>query len=289
MFKRLVVYLYNYRNGEREENCGYAKITMYQGECRMELKVTNVPWPDGEKRLYFYQEKDGEFEKKEVMRGDMKSGELNLKHVCRCDRMVEGMSVGDVRGLLLYDGHDIMKVICGALRGEETEIHKLLQKSDNSVYEYDEECLKDKEQCSKEEVKEEGELREQEIRMETWQERLFQTFPKTEICINGETTVGIKLKPHDMVWFPSRYWRLASNKFLLNGYYQYRYLLFFRGIGECEGNYYIGTPGSFSVNDAITAKKFGFTDFFQVNKGWKQELKFGEKEDSKFGFWCHQT
>ena len=118
---------------------------------------------------------------------------------------------------------------------------------------------------------------------------MFHVFPKAILNINGERTTGIKLKPHDIVWFPGSYWRLASNKFLLNGYYNYRYILFFKGKGEYEGKYFLGTPGYFGVNDALTAKKFGFTDFFMADNYKENEKAFTGNEGRKFGFWCRET
>lgn len=105
-----------------------------------------------------------------------------------------------------------------------------------------------------------------------WQELLFNKFPKVRINFDGENSEAIKMRPHDLVWFPRKYWRFSNNRCLLNGYYNYRYIMLVKGVGDREGNYYLAVPGKNMVNEAITARKQGFNEFV-MSKG-------------DLGFWC---
>lgn len=110
------------------------------------------------------------------------------------------------------------------------------------------------------------------VQEDKWQELLFSKFPKVRISFGGEESEAIKMRPHDLVWFPRKYWRFSNNRCLLNGYYNYRYIMLVKGIGDREGNYYLAVPGKNMVNEAISAKKQGFSEFVR-SKG-------------DLGFWC---
>ena len=49
-YRRFVTYLFQYENQERNQNCGFAKIEVRQGQCRMELQLRGVP--DGAGEVY---------------------------------------------------------------------------------------------------------------------------------------------------------------------------------------------------------------------------------------------
>lgn len=303
MYKRLVVYLYYYKDREKKENCGYMKIHSNNGMCRMDAKISNVPELNGELGFYLLTETEGQLEGHKVMSGDMKNGSMELRYECKCSNVVDTYSIDEILGVLFYDGESMQHAICGTTRTEDVNLYEFKNKKEiqteeirtledeTTVYEYDEDCLKRKEQGEKE-CGETPEIAECSMNLEdevnchprtigVWQEKLFCAFPKVKICIHGIPTVGIKLKPYDIVWFPGRYWRLSSNQFLLNGYDRYRHLMFFKGVGEQEGKYYLGIPGMFGIQTAMTAKTYGFTDFFSV----EEESKGNEK----FGFWCQET
>lgn len=336
MYKRFIIYLYYYKNKEKKENCGYAKINIQNEECRIEINIKNIPQMEGAEELYLLTKKNHLWKKKKVTNIEAKQGIINVRYTCNFEEIGTDFLADEIQGVLIYNGVNILKAVCGALTegeinlSEIQEVKEILETAElghketeadkkeseeefeNSVYEYDEECLKKKAENKSEDCKEEIKiesccttLNEEEntqiLSADTWQEKMFRVFPKVILNINGEKTAGIKLKPHDIVWFPGAYWRLASNKFLLNGYYNYRYILFFKGSGEYEGKYFLGTPGYFGVSDAMTAKKFGFTDFFMAgegeNKSVKEESAVNESirtvskgnDGRNFGFWCRET
>lgn len=112
----------------------------------------------------------------------------------------------------------------------------------------------------------------------SWQELLFTKFPKVRINFGGEDSEAVKMRPHDLVWFPRKYWRFSNNQYLLNGYYNYRYIMLVRGMGEREGSYYLAVPGSCGKGmgsgsgDMLSAVRHGFTEFVT--------------NSDDFGYWC---
>lgn len=110
------------------------------------------------------------------------------------------------------------------------------------------------------------------VKKDNWQELLFSKFPKVRINFGGEDSEAIKMRPHDLVWFPRKYWRFSNNRCLLNGYYNYRYIMLVKGEGDRQGCYYLAVPGKNMVNEAISARKQGFSEFV-MSKG-------------DLGFWC---
>lgn len=123
-----------------------------------------------------------------------------------------------------------------------------------------------------EEIQNEKNNENNQEQKDKWQELLFSKFPKVRINFGGESSEAIKMRPHDLVWFPRKYWRFSNNRCLLNGYYTYRYIMLVKGMGDREGNYYLAVPGKNMVNEAISARKQGFSEFV-TSKG-------------DLGFWC---
>lgn len=338
MQKRILLYLYYYKNGKKQENCGHVRLAFDgEGGCRMDVNIRRIPWEIQSLRGCFFQFGEEVCPYWEVM-------EAEKKHTTFLSRgsVHSPLEADDISGIFFYDGKEMEHVIAGCL-GEEMDVWKLRKKEEiveikeelstqnltfpqnnventedfqNSVYEYDEECLRQKQASpvslpgeevktqdvchEREEVQtqevshEQEEVQTQELLQEmcrepeeNWQERIFKKFPKVIVRIEGEETVAVKLRPHDMVWFPGCYWRMASNQFMLNGYYHYRYLLFFKGIGTKKEKYYLGTPGEFCVNDAMTAKQYGFTDFFRTTKPQNQNM-FCPAVREKFGVYCQE-
>ncbi|MCM1043946.1 MAG: DUF6128 domain-containing protein [Candidatus Gastranaerophilales bacterium] len=71
----------------------------------------------------------------------------------------------------------------------------------------------------------------------------------------------LSLGPGDFVIFPSRYYRMVNNSFLLHGYHNYRHLILSRLEIRGEIRYYVGVPGNFYDKEKQVAMMFGFESF----------------------------
>lgn len=104
--------------------------------------------------------------------------------------------------------------------------------------------------------------------------KMLAVFPRLYPFQTGKIRRCVKIEPRDIGCLPISFWRLASNPFLMHGYYNYRHLLFV----EIEsGKYGIGIPGIYTEEDCKTAEIHGFTEFQQI--GLNQMLH------GSFGYW----
>ena len=91
----------------------------------------------------------------------------------------------------------------------------------------------------------------------------------------GERYPGqcVRIEPQDIGCLPMRMWSLSGNPFLMQGYFQYRHLIFM----EWEKGYVIGVPGIYSNMMQSKAENAGFRDFIAI---------CGQKNcRGAFGYW----
>ena len=91
----------------------------------------------------------------------------------------------------------------------------------------------------------------------------------------GERYPGqcVRIEPQDIGCLPMRMWSLSGNPFLMQGYFQYRHLIFM----EWEKGYVIGVPGIYSNTMQSKAENAGFREFIAI---------CGQKNcRGAFGYW----
>lgn len=71
----------------------------------------------------------------------------------------------------------------------------------------------------------------------------------------------LSLGPSDFVIFPSVYYQLVNNSFLLHGYHNYGHILLGRFKRRDGVRYYVGVPGNFYEKEKQVAVMFGFESF----------------------------
>ena len=72
----------------------------------------------------------------------------------------------------------------------------------------------------------------------------------------------LQMRPEDFNQFPMEYWHYAKNSFLLQGFYNYRHLVY----AHTKGKNYVGVPGQYIRKEQYLAARFGFTLFKQTRK-----------------------
>ena len=91
----------------------------------------------------------------------------------------------------------------------------------------------------------------------------------------GERYPGqcVRIEPQDIGCLPMRMWSLSGNPFLMQGYFQYRHVIFM----EWEKGYVIGVPGIYSNMMQSKAENAGFREFIAI---------CGQKNcRGAFGYW----
>lgn len=116
-----------------------------------------------------------------------------------------------------------------------------------------------------------------------------------------------RITRREIARLPRCEWKLANNRFLLHGYYNYGHLLFL----EEEDGCYLGVPGVYHEKEAQAAGVFGFGKFVMaeelafddnvdenINKTAetivddnidKKEAQAADSEEERFGYWCRRV
>lgn len=85
-----------------------------------------------------------------------------------------------------------------------------------------------------------------------------------------------QITPADFSYFPMDCWHYAKNSFLLQGFYNYRHLLY----AHRKGKDYIAVPGQYHKKEQFLAGRFGFLEFKPT---LQKKLTPGD-----FGYWLRE-
>ncbi len=103
--------------------------------------------------------------------------------------------------------------------------------------------------------------------------KIFSSHPGMYPFDDDEMEVCVQISPVDFSDFPKAFWRMGSNSFLLQGYYNYRHLL----LSHTKEKIYIGIPGQYHRRDKYLADMFGFGRFKGIHN---KQIRLGD-----FGYW----
>ena len=88
---------------------------------------------------------------------------------------------------------------------------------------------------------------------------------------------------------PSPNWHLATNSFLVHGFWNYGYLVLKKNVEENQKTLSLGVPGIYEKPEAVMAMLFGFPDFEVVSSELVESTIYKEKnqetEVGTFGCW----
>jgi hypothetical protein len=309
-YRRFVTYLFRYEMGKKGENCGFAKVEVRQGRCRIELQIKG--YPDQVLTAYLLVGTD------EIPKG-IPIGELVIKNgVGSSVFIVEVEAVGntsysmdDMRGLYLSGSTD--QFIASqwddvernwanfTLYEEEPKeegAEKRMEKEDSDeTYQDLEKEERDKDKVKNQEK--EGGVGEEEssgqelhatqtgavaleqpyLLADAWEEN-WQRFTAMHpvFCPFDEDdgVFGVKMELRDFKILPKEHWNLANNSFLLHGYFNYHYVLFGYMEGE-QKRWFVGIPGIFQNQEQLLAGIFGFPEF--------RTKQLTRQKTGEFGYW----
>lgn len=93
--------------------------------------------------------------------------------------------------------------------------------------------------------------------------------------VEGKNLLCVQMELNDFKNLPKKFWQYGNNSFLLNGFFNYRYVLFGEYESEDGRQLILGVPGVWRRQEKILAAIFGFPMFLT------------EKSDGdQFGYWC---
>ncbi len=103
-------------------------------------------------------------------------------------------------------------------------------------------------------------------------------YPKIRAFDYSGSCEVLVIKPQDIGLLPRETWAYGNNSFLLHGYYNHRYLILARLVGQKgEIRFLLGVPGHYYSNEKYMASMFGFPNFVLS--------KMQPAGDGRFGYW----
>ncbi|MGN1377000.1 MAG: DUF6128 domain-containing protein [Dorea sp.] len=94
-----------------------------------------------------------------------------------------------------------------------------------------------------------------------------------------------KMQRQDLAKLPRCEWKLANNRFLLHGYYNYHHVVLIDDGNELR----LGVPGIYHPQEARAAEAFGFPEFIEAENIEIDRGKEEEHADERFGYWCRKV
>lgn len=290
-FFRKIIYLDEYKQGNRGGNIGFVKLSQKQGRVKAELSLAEDRTLAGEK-IYLL-DKDNSAVNKVFFGTITESGpEISMTITTGDTKLLKGQLAGVLIGGDSY-------LVCAGTDDETiqvTDYVKIDKKEKNvdlTIEEEVRECIlydelhnelnddiissEPRGQLQEAEQEEEEEIIEFELEQEHdtayMFQRLFDTRPNMYPFEDDEMEVCVQISPADFSDFPQKYWHMGSNTFLLQGYYNYRHLI----LARKGDRIYVGIPGQYHRRDKYLAEMFGFGQFKCIQK---KEPRLGD-----FGYW----
>lgn len=262
---RKVFYLNIYEDGICGESIGFAKVSKKGTRLRVEMTFSGV-----ENRMHsdVYLVLENSYGRKTCLVGTVTEEEK--KTVLCLEKYGDITGDSDIVGIMIVaEGMQI----CGGVQCLE---------SDQADSAEEEQCENDsQEQIELEAAEETCEEEEEIISVEIEPDhdeayqfgKIFASRPGMYPFDDDEMQVCVQISPVDFSDFPKAFWRMGSNSFLLQGYYNYRHLLLARD----QSKIYIGIPGQYHRRDKYLAEIFGFGRFKGVHN---KSVRLGD-----FGYW----
>lgn len=275
---RMVSYLNMYKNGEKDRNCGFAKIDSRNGICRVQMSI-QMPFIRERSRctVYFFVREDGK------MYG-VSAGEMLIENgrgffginTVSTDMLHKGVGISEISGIYITTGYEgtVIASEWDDIAIEPDKFYDISDREEYSVAEVPDNICKEVASevrsglCDAPDIVVEND----NVHATTFWDKLGRRCVKLDKISGFDECV--RMKPNDIVCLPKRYWVLGQNSFLLHGYYTHRYLMAAKCRVDGKDKYIIGVPGRYHSNEKIMAAMFGFGKFS------------GEEQEGKEGYWC---
>ncbi len=254
MYRREIIYIGLYRDEEKIGNAGFLKAESGERECRLYLKVQNIPpGISGRFPVRLYSGTDW----KELNGVSVQDGggcwEERLSDTVRMPMLQIRLSGG-------------YRLEGGSRTAPEHSAGRSEREEEAEAVIVTEELLPEAPQKA---AQTRREMPEHSCKEDKW-EQILDSYERLHPY--GDGRVCVKLEPKDFVILQGKYQHLVNNSFLLHGFYNYRYVI----LGKEKDDYYLGVPGVFYEREKMVAQMFGFEAF---------ECPGGEVKTGEFGYY----
>lgn len=242
-YRRFVAYVYEYRKGKKEENCGFVKVESWGERCTMELHL-QCPGILAGTECKSYAFVRAEKKMRGILLDSCKTEANGVRHIME----TSSRDIGGQRVALEELGGMVFLTELGAFFGTEWDDIEIIPELFEEFSEED----------SPEEEQEEPPTEEENVTAtEVQQERHMPGEPYTPFE-DGDFFNCRKIKPGDLSCFSGKNCPLRQNRFLLYGYYNFGHLLL---CTKENGQQILGVPGIYDQQERFMANMFGFPFF----------------------------
>jgi len=242
-YRRFVAYVYEYRKGKKEENCGFVKVESWGERCTMELHL-QCPGILAGTECKSYAFVRAEKKMRGILLDSCKTEANGVRHIME----TSSRDIGGQRVALEELGGMVFLTELGAFFGTEWDDIEIIPELFEEFSEED----------SPEEEQEELPAEEENVTAtEVQQERPMPGEPYTPFE-DGDFFNCRKIKPGDLPCFSGKNCPLRQNRFLLYGYYNFGHLLL---CTKENGQQILGVPGIYDQQERFMANMFGFPFF----------------------------
>lgn len=253
-YQRFVSYIYEYRNGEKSENCGFVKAEIRQNAVRLLVHMYLPDKMDEEYTIYGLLRENGQQEGIILGTGKVRYGNMDVRlqrepdNVTMAQGNAEHYSFRQLCGIVIQSSSQCWY---GTSWDDDEIIIPLRERKEHMFDKGQKNESIEKEQTEKEEIQ------AQEMEDAPDWEMLQQICPVISMDGPESPVCYLRIEPKDLKYLPKHLWYMGRNSFLLHGYYNYRYLI----LEKEESRFRIGVPGVYSPAEEGVAAMFGFGSF----------------------------
>lgn len=276
-YRRFITYLFQYENGEKQRQCGHARIEQRQNQGKIDFYIKDCGADMGELMPYFF-----------AQQGQVRLpiGKLNVKNNSaegafrfECTRMGDTRHhFSEMQGLVIPLGNN--RMIISQWEEEAFSWSALQGQEQNNKSEPDNVAQNHVEQntlLNAAEIPQDTSVVQQQTTSlaQALELQLRALRPKHYPFQGNLEDWATQAQLRDIKLLPRDYWKLANNSFVLRGYFNYGSILI--GYMESEKRFFIGIPGIFQKQERVIAGLFGFNRF--------RGQRSAEGKPGDFGYW----
>lgn len=305
--KRFITYIYEYRDGKREKNAGFAKMEIRGTEYRLQVHLRGLS-SRGEYGVSLYTDQGEKLLLFPIGKLTVLNGSGDYATAWQAEKLKQyGCTFEELDGLAVTGGEAWYCLTRWTdkepgtapmqfawwqekrnLSDAETEAgQEEIDKPDSTDgKEKEGNIWKEKGKSADGRMTEEPEWQDESLRATemtarnifpqfSWEDlwgRLCASYPRFEVHGERESEC-VRMELKDLKELPGKYWYMGNNSFLLHGFFNYRYLV----LGKmADGSFFIGVPGIYQRQEHVMAAIFGFPEFLSCDTG---------KNQNYFGYW----
>ncbi len=295
-YMRKVIYLKKRENDIMMQGQGFARLEKRGDNLSLHLSIHDISLP-GDNPVYIVCEETGIYKAFRIgSAGQTDNWDFRIP----LGDLPEGLILGKICGILLGTREQYLSGLCpeypGSLLYDQVEFAAEMKSEPEQEPALNEAVKQESEdqagpvphtepevQKEEEEKREESEPEvdigaesepepEPALKRDSFLKGLSEMYPFED----DEIEWCLQMRPEDFNQFPMEYWHYAKNSFLLQGFYNYRHLVY----AHTKGKNYVGVPGQYIRKEQYLAARFGFHLFKQVRR---KKLSMGD-----YGYWLRE-